>query len=310
MAVKRRPQRTEDRGPRATRLGVISILGPIAAFSVMNVIVKIVRAPALTLAFYRLWMGVVIMLLVVRVTGRRLTWSTLRRAAPSGVLFGLNLALFFSALKRTSVADVLILAALQPALTLFVAGPLFGERVTVHEVFWTSVSLGGVVLVILGSSGTPAWSLEGDLLAGGALLAWTTYWLLSKRVRVDVPAIEYMTAVTIGAAIFMTPVWVVSGQSRTMRWQDWAWVLLFVGGAQAGHSLLAWSHAQVDISISSLLILAEPVISPLAALLFLGEPLPALSIGGGLLAVLAVGVVIGRATRKAKEVVAPEVAPA
>jgi drug/metabolite transporter (DMT)-like permease len=276
----------------------------------MNVIVKIVRAPALTLAFYRLWMGVVIMLLVVRVTGRRLTWSTLRRAAPSGVLFGLNLALFFSALKRTSVADVLILAALQPALTLFVAGPLFGERVTVHEVFWTSVSLGGVVLVILGSSGTPAWSLEGDLLAGGALLAWTTYWLLSKRVRVDVPAIEYMTAVTIGAAIFMTPVWVVSGQSRTMRWQDWAWVLLFVGGAQAGHSLLAWSHAQVDISISSLLILAEPVISPLAALLFLGEPLPALSIGGGLLAVLAVGVVIGRATRKAKEVVAPEVAPA
>jgi drug/metabolite transporter (DMT)-like permease len=299
------------RGPRATRLGVAAILGPIAAFSVMNVIVKIVRAPALTLAFYRLWAGVVIMLLVIRLTGRHLTWRTLRRAAPSGALFGLNLALFFSALKRTSVADVLILAALQPALTLFVAGPLFGERVTAHEVFWTSVSLVGVVLVILGSSGTPVWSLQGDLLAAGALLAWTTYWLLSKRVRVDIPAIEYMTAVTIGAAVFMTPVWLISGQSRTMRWQDWGWVLLFVGGAQAGHSLLAWSHAQVDVSISSLLILVEPVISPVAALIFLSEPLPAISIAGGLLTVLAVGVVIRRATRQAaKEEVPPEVAPA
>jgi drug/metabolite transporter (DMT)-like permease len=297
-------------GPRATRLGVIAILGPIAAFAVMNVIVKIVQAPALTLAFYRLWAGVVIMLAVVRLTGRRLSWAILRRAAPSGALFGLNLALFFSAIKRTSVADVLILAALQPALTLFVAGPLFGERVTAHEIFWTAVSLGGVVLVIVGSTGTPAWSLTGDLLAAGALLSWTTYWLLSKRVRRDVPAIEYMTSVTIGAALFMTPVWLISGQSRTMRWQDWAWVLVFVGGAQAGHSLLAWSHAQVDVSISSLLILAEPVISPVAALIFLGEPLPAISIAGGLLAVLAVGEVIRRATRTAKADVAPEVAPA
>ncbi len=309
MAVAPIPRSDLNR-PRATRLGVIAVVGPIAAFAVMNVIVKIVRAPALTIAFYRLWMGVLIMLVVVRLTGRRLTWKILGRAVPSGVLFGLNLALFFSALKRTSIADVLIIAALQPAITLFVAGPLFGERVTAHEVFWTAVSLGGVVLVILGSSGTPAWSLEGDLLAGGALLAWTTYWLLSKRVRREVPAIEYMTAVTIGAAVFMTPVWLVSGQSRTMRWQDWAWVLLFVGGAQAGHSLLAWSHAQVDVSISSLLILVEPVISPVAALIVLGERLPALSIGGGLLAILAVGVVIRRATRSTKEAVAPEVVPA
>ena len=64
------------------------------------------------------------------------------------------------------------------------------------------------------------------------------------------------------------------------------------------------------MSISSLLILAEPVISAIAALIFLGEPLPALSIAGGLIAVLAVGVVIHRATRGGQEAVPPEVAPA
>src|SRR5439155_667484 len=216
----------------------------------------------------------------------RLSWSIVRRAAPSGVLFGANICFFFSALKLTSVADVLIVAALQPALTLLVAGPLFGERVTGHEVAWTIVSLGGVVMVILGSSGTPEWSLRGDLLAVGALIAWTVYWLLSKHVRQAVPALEYMTAVTVTAALVVTPVALLSGQSFTVRWQDWLWLVLFVAGAQGGHSLLAWSHAQVDVSISALMILAEPVISATAALILLGEPLPALSIAGGLIAVL------------------------
>jgi drug/metabolite transporter (DMT)-like permease len=299
------------RRPKATRLGVVAILGPITAFSVMNVVVKITHLGALAFAFYRLWMGAVLMVAFLAVTGRRLPWSTVKRAAPAGALFGINLCFFFTALKLTSVTDVLIVAALQPALTLLVAGPLFGERVTAHEVVWTSVSLAGVFLVILGSSGSPVWSLEGDLWAVGALIAWTTYWLLSKRIRQEVPAIEYMSAVTLTAAVVVTPVALLSGQGLAVRWQDLLWLVLFVATAQVGHSLLAWSHAQVDVSISALLILGEPLISAVAALIFLGEPLPALSIAGGLVAVLAVGLVIQRATRRAREeVVAPEVAPA
>ena len=309
MATAAHSSTAARKPPRATRLAVVAILVPITVFSVMNVIVKIVRAPALTFAFYRLWLGAVVMLGVLWVAGRRPSWPTIRRSIPSGVLFGLNLVFFFSAIKRTSVADVLILAALQPALTLMVAGPLFGERVTVHDVFWTVVSLGGVGLVIIGSSGTPVWSLAGDLLAFGSLLVWTAYWLLSKRVRQSVQAIEYMTTVTIVAAAFVKQVWMVSGEPAAMRWQDWLWILLFVAGAQAGHSLLAWSHEQIDVSISSLLTLVEPVIAAVAALVFLGEPLPAISIAGGMVAIVAVGAVVRRATRREKESVPAEVAP-
>jgi len=308
MAESPEPATRTDHAPRATRLGILAVLGPVTAFSLMNIIVKIIHTPALIFAFYRLWLGAVVMLLVLRVTRRRLTWRTLKRALLAGALFGVNICLFFSALKLTSVADVLIVAALQPALTLLVAGPLFGERVTGYEVVWTAVSLGGVILVIVGSTGTPVWSLRGDLLAVGALVAWTTYWLLSKRVRQDVPALEYMTAVTLTAAVVVTPVALLSGQSFEARWQDLWWLVLFVAGAQGGHSLLAWSHAQVDVSISALLILVEPVISSVAALIFLGEPLPALSIVGGLVTLAAVGMVIRRAT--AKPDVVPEVAPA
>jgi drug/metabolite transporter (DMT)-like permease len=297
-------------GVRATRMGILAILGPVVVFSLMNIIVKATSAPALIFAFYRLWLGSAVMLVALRVTRRRLTWGILRRSAPSGVLFGLNICFFFSALKLTSVADVLIIAALQPALTLLVAGPMFGERVTTYEIAWTGVSLVGVVLVIVGTSGSPAWSLRGDLLAVGALLAWTVYWIRSKRVREEVPAVEYMSAVTIVAAFVVTPLALVSGQGFAIQWKDLLWLGVFVAGAQIGHSLLAWSHSQVDVSVSSLMILIEPVVSSAAAWLILGESLTAVAIAGGVVTLVAVGAVVRRATRAAGEAIPPEIAPA
>jgi drug/metabolite transporter (DMT)-like permease len=288
---------SSEPGARATPLGVAAVLTAITGFSLLNVIVKLSRAPALTFAFDRLWLGAAVMAIVSVVARRRLSWTSIRASIAPGVLFGLNIALFVSALKRTSVADVLIIGALQPALTMLVAGRLFGERLTGHHVAWTAVSVGGVVLVTVGSSGTPVWSLSGDLLAVGSLLAFTVYFLVSKSVRRQVPAIEYMTAVTLIAAIVVTPLTLLSGQRLPgLRWQDAVWLGLFVLGAQGGHVLLAWAHAQVDVSVSSLMILAEPIIAAVAALVVLGEPIRPLEIAGGVVVIVSVGAILRRAT--------------
>jgi drug/metabolite transporter (DMT)-like permease len=287
------------------------VLGVITVFSVFNVIVKIVQMSAVTFAFYRLWLGAAVMILVMLVTGRRLTWAKISASAPGGLLFGFNILLFFVAIRATAVADVLIIAALQPALTMLVAGPLFGERVTRHEVAWTGVSLLGVVLVAVGQSGTPVWSLRGDLFAVGALLVWTVYFLISKRVRRAVPAVEYMTTVTLISAVVITPVALLSGEPLSgVRMQDWLWLGLFVAGAQGGHVALAWAHAHVDVSVSSLLILAEPAISAVAALVFLGEPITALAIAGGGVVLASVAAIVRRATRAGEDVTADGAAPA
>jgi drug/metabolite transporter (DMT)-like permease len=305
MATGARP------GLKATPLGVAAVLGVITVFSVFNVIVKIVQMSAVTFAFYRLWLGAAVMILAMLITGRRLTWAKIRASAPGGLLFGFNILLFFVAIRATAVADVLIIAALQPALTMLVAGPLFGERVTRHEVAWTGVSLLGVVLVAVGQSGTPVWSLRGDLFAVGALLVWTVYFLISKRVRRAVPAVEYMTTVTLISAVVITPVALLSGEPLSgVRMQDWLWLGLFVAGAQGGHVALAWAHAHVDVSVSSLLILAEPAISAVAALVFLGEPITALAIAGGGVVLASVAAIVRRATRSGEDVTADGAAPA
>jgi drug/metabolite transporter (DMT)-like permease len=294
-------------GLHATRLGVLAVVTPVVGWSFANTIAKIIHAPALTFVFWRLWLGVGAMLLVLLVMRRRLSWPIVRAAWPGGVLFGLNLVFFFSAIKQTKVVDVLVIGALQPALTLLVAGRLFGERIRPVEAVCIGVSVAGVVLLVVGSSGTPAWSLRGDLLAVASLLVWTTYFLLSKRVRERVATVEYMTTVTLVAAVMVTPYALASGQRITsLRATDWLWLALFVVGAQGGHLMLAWAHPQVDVTLSSLLILGEPPFSAVAALVVLGESLTVLEIVGGLVAIAAVGVVARRATVAAQPIDAAE----
>jgi drug/metabolite transporter (DMT)-like permease len=295
-------QTAQRRGLRATRLGVGAVTIPVVAWSLSNVIVKIAHASAVQFAFWRLWMGAAVMIAVCAVARRWLSWAKIRASAPGGLLFGVNIVLFFAALKDTSVADVLVIGALAPGLVLLAAGPMFGERVARKELVLLLASVAGVVVFVLGSRDTPAWSLRGDLYAFGALLVFTGYFVLSKRVRQHMPAIEYITTVTVVAAVVMTPVALVSGtRIGGLRLQDWEWLAVFVATAQGGHMLLAWAHRQVDATVSSLLLLGEVPLTAVAALVFLGQPVTWLMVVGGVIALGSLGLIVRRATRAGQD---------
>ena len=288
--------------PRSSRLGAAAVLSAIVIWAFTNTLIKLSPLPPLTFAVHRLWLGSVLLLVVLYATGRRLTWPTVRASAPGGALLGIEISFFFSAIKHTSVADVAVISALQPALVLMVAGPLFGERIGRREVAWTAVSLAGVVLVTLGSAGTPAWSLGGDLLAVGSLLAWTSYFLISKHARSSVRTLDYMTVVFVAATIVVTPLAVLSGQPLGgLHASDVAALVVFVAGASAGHLLLAWAHSSVDVSVSSLIGLVQPVVSSIAALVILGEPITPLTVAGGVVVVASLAAIVGRAAAVERE---------
>jgi drug/metabolite transporter (DMT)-like permease len=295
-----RANRDRRPGARASGIGIAAVGISVAGWSVANTIPKLIHLQAVGFSFYRLWLGALVMGAVLIGARRRLTWRQFRASAPGGVLFGVIIALFVAALRRTGVADVLVIGALQPGLTLIVAGRLFGERVTSRDVLWTSVATVGVFVSVLGSSRNPIWSIQGDLLAAAAVVLWTVYFLLSKHVRARVPAVEYMTSVTVVAALTVTPIALISGEGLSeighIRATDWILLAVFVAVAQGGHLMVAWAHAHVDISVSSLFLLAEPAIGAVAALLILGEPLTWLQILGGLVVIVSIGLVMGRAT--------------
>ena len=166
----------------------------------------------------------------------------------------------------------------------------------------------GVVVFVLGSSTTPAWSLRGDLLAVASLLVWTAYFVVSKQVRRRVQPVEYMSTVTLVAAIVVTPLAVAGGHPLGgLTVHDWLLLVLFLAAAQAGHVTLAWAHEHVDVTLSSMLILAQPVISALAAWMILGEPITWLMGVGGAIVIGAMLLVVRRATAEGEELPAEPV---
>jgi drug/metabolite transporter (DMT)-like permease len=283
---------------RPSRLGASAVFSAVLIWGFTNTLIKLSDLPPLTFAVHRLWLGSLLLLATLFASGRRLSWPTIRSSAPGGALLGIEIAFFFSAIKHTSIADVAVISALQPALVLLVAGRLFGERVGRRQVGWAAVSLAGVVLVTLGSSGTPAWSLGGDLLAAGSLLAWTCYFLVSKRARASVQALDYLSVVFVTATLVVTPLALVSGQPLGgLRLADLLMLIVFVAGASTGHLLLAWAHSSVDVSVSSLIMLAQPVVSSAAALAILGEPITALTAVGGVVVLSSLAAIVGGSYR-------------
>jgi len=221
----------------------------------------------------------------------------LLRSVLPGLFLAADIALFFSALKLTSVAVATVIGALQPALVLVVAGRLFGERVGWRVVAWTVVSIAGIAAVAVGPGVPRGEQLTGDALAVGSLVAFTGYWLVSKRViSASADSDRYTFGVMLVAAVAMTPVALLCGQPLApVRPADWFWLALLALVPGSGHLLFNFAHRFIDVSVSSVVSAGNPVVASLLALIVLGEPLDAVQIAGGIVAVLAIAAVAHQA---------------
>lgn len=304
---------TAPPAPTAARLkagGIAAVAGGVVLWAGSSILVKTSEISGVTFAVLRLWVGFVALALVGSLAGRRLSVRVVRSSLLVGVLFAANIALFFEALRRTSIANVTLISALQPAFVFLVAGRMFGERVTRWDVWWTVASLGGIGLVMTGSAGAPGWHPSGDALAFVSILIWTVYFLASKRIRENTGTIEYFTAVLGVAAVALTPVMLATGgRPGDAGARDWALIaIVALGPGTLGHLLVTWAHRHVEASVSSMIVVGQPVVAATAAAAFLGERLTALQIAGGLVTIAAVAGVIGR-RRVPEPDIAPEGAP-
>lgn len=247
------------------------------------------------LTFYRLWLAAVLLSIAVYASGRRLTWATVRASWLGGVFLAADMAMFFSAVKLTSIVDATVISAVQPALVLIVARRVFGERVGRWDVIWILLAMAGVAVAVLGPGLSGRHQLIGDLLAVGAMLCWSAYWLVSKRARAVHNAMEYTAAVTIMAAVTMAPIVLLSGQSLgRVHAGDWLWIFLVATVPGGAHLLMNWAHRYVDASISSVIGCLSPLIAAVAAMVILGQPLSAVQVGGVLVGLTAIAVVAVR----------------
>lgn len=277
-------------------LGVAALTLTVVMWGMSGVAIKAVSTSGLVTALYRLWFAIPALWLVMLwpALRPRLDRRWLQASVVGGVLFGVHQILYFTSLKLTSVVNVSLIGALQPALVLLFAGRLFGERVTARAVAWSVVALAGTMVVVLGSAHNAAWSLRGDLLASVNLFAFTAYFLASKRFRADVGAWEYVIGMTTVAGFVMLTANLVTAQdlSTPSRWDLVLLVTIAVFPGTLGHVLANWAHAHVTAFVSSMILLAVPVVATAGAYAFLGERFTAVQAAGGTVVLVAIAMLV------------------
>lgn len=301
---------------RARTLGLLAVFSAVMCFAISFSVIKWPGVPGSVIAWWRLLGSSILWwtLLVVRRarTGHPLpaarTWRIVLLPA---IFFGLQIAILFTAVTRTSVAHSEFIMALGPFLLLPLGFVVFRERPHWPALRWGVLSLVGMAIVLFtgDSKGVATW--QGDVLTGFALLFLASYMLASKWARQrGVDVWETMAIVMPLALIPATPIAVTlaGDEMWPLPWQAWVSVgILSVLTGMVGHGLLYYAQRSVPIATISTIQVSQPALSVMWAWLLLGEQISASQVPGMVLVMLGLVLVVWTSQRAAAR---PEPVPA
>ena len=276
--------------------GLAASIAAVTAWGLGNTIIAAVDMSGIALSFYRLLCGALLYVAVLYARGGRLGRRSFRLGGPGGIAFGLNVATFFAALQLTSVANATTISALQPLAIMAFAAVVFGERIRARHVACAVVATVGVAMVAFGTSRGATGSITGDVMAVLALIAWAWYFIASKKARVQLDTLEYMTVINIVAFVVVAPIALVTGELFTASGRlDASTALLILAIVLvpgSGHILINWAHNHTTLVTSALITLALPVVATASAAVFLDQRVAAIQVVGIVTVVVALAAVI------------------
>lgn len=289
--------RTQETGRFTDRenIHVIAAVTAVAAWGVGPILNVEMSVSTPSIVFYRMLLGLPVMIAMAYLNGGGLSLDIMRRTSLPGVLFALSFITGFASIKLTSIANATLVTTLQPVLVLFVARKMFGERLTLQKILYSSTAMVGVLIVVMAAASSSGAHLSGDILAVTNVVIWTAYFVLAKVRRVDgMHSWSFLAGVFTWAAVVVLPFGVMtSNDLGAMTAKDWWCVIgMTLGPGVIGHGLMTWSQSHVEVSLASLLGLLSPVISAVLAWFVLGQHLTTLQLVGGAVVLVSVGALV------------------
>ena len=271
---------TPHRAPSHQTLGWIAVGIAVLGFSLGSTLVKRADSPPVMLAFWRMVTTTVVWNALLISTGRRPMWTSIRRGAVPGILFGLNLTAFFAGVTNNSVANAELIGSLAPFLIVPIGAMLFGEAVNRRALLFALPALGGVGLVLFAAPPTGDSSWRGNVFSLLAMLLWAGYVAATRHFRGPLDVIEFMASILPVATLTVLPFALLNGFS-SVSWHGWKYILLltFVTGLGA-HGMIVFAQRTIGIGSIGVAQVAQPALAAFWSFLILGEPLHRLQLAG------------------------------
>ena len=275
-------------------LGLIALVVVVLSFSGGSTLVKASHTPGITVAFWRMVLCSGIWAVILRISeGRWLTLGDIRAAFVPGMLFGTNIAFFFTGVTRTSIATAEFTGALSPMLVIPLGALIFKERVHLRALSFGAISVVGLALVLFGapSAGEFSWTGEAWIIAANVL--WAAYLLTSRSLRRGRSVAAIMAGIMPIATIVTLPLglFVFPGSLGQVTWRSVVFIVVLAAlTGTIAHGLMVFAQHSVPIGVISMLQLSQPVLAVTWSLLFLGARVRPVQVLG--MALVMVGLVV------------------
>jgi drug/metabolite transporter (DMT)-like permease len=282
----------------------LSLMFTVTIWGFNFVIVKAVLGVISPMSFLavRMTLAMGLMLLLYRLSGGSFRFSRREWAEMFGLGLLSNTAYqlgFINGIDRTTAGNAALIQAAMPVLVAVGSHLLRLDRL--RPVAWLGVLLSflGLYFVIRGGPTRITFGDEsfiGDLFLLGAVVAWTAYTLLSRRVLAKHPPLR-VTAISMLGGV---PPLVILGVPSllTESWRELpsiTWLaILYSGGLSIATAYLLWNRGVLKVGGPRAAVYANlvPVVAVVAASVFLGEALGWIQLAGG--AVIFAGIVLTR----------------
>ncbi|HWE47245.1 MAG TPA: DMT family transporter [Caulobacteraceae bacterium] len=229
----------------------------------------------------------------------------------AGVLFAIDLGIWHYAVRYTSVTNATALSNTTPVVVTAVAWLMFKERPSVAFLGALVLALGGafVMAAAKGSGGLGTQPVLGDLLALGAALFYGGYFVvvrLQRREGVSTAALMLWTSV---AAVPTLLIAALALHEPIFPAGPGGWLACAGLGLMhaTGQGAIAWALGRLPASLTSVVVLIQPVAAAALGWSLLGEPVTLMQ-GVGAVVLLA-GVVLAQRSTLASAEPAPPVLP-
>lgn len=233
-------------------------------------------AEPLTIALYRLLFTTLLILPVVLLHKKtreelvHLPRSTLFIMILIGLVLAAHFALWITSLSKTSIASSVILVTAHPILVAPISFYFLKEKLSFLNAFGISISVAGVVVLVLGNYGFSSFTfdtLEGNILAILGGVAAGIYILGGRIMRKSVSIFSYALVVyAVGTiALFIiclfynSPIYAPSFNAYGVI------LLMAIISGIFGHTFYNWSLKYIPASVASVALLGEPIGSSLLA---------------------------------------------
>jgi drug/metabolite transporter (DMT)-like permease len=201
----------------------------------------------------------------------------------AGFCFAMDLCFWHASIALTSVANATLLANLTPIFVVLFYWFVLRQRPTLRFSMGAALALAGAAGLALGSrppAGNVTFNVAGNVLLGDlygviTAFAYAGYLLAVERARTSASALQVTLASTAVAMLITGAVALVFGENFWPA-SGTGWAVL-VGLALLVHVLgqggIIWALGQLPASLSSVVILIQPVVAAGLGWLWLGEGL-------------------------------------